>query len=454
MMKKIINLMLLAALVSSCNGDSNRVFDQTASQRVEAVMKAAEQTLTSSADGWWMEYYPGWSNSSKTGGYWFWVKFGVDGQATAASELVYDQAAGDYTRATSNYDIVAGDGPVLSFNEYNEVMDYFSNPSFSNYQGLQGDTDFIIRSVEANLVTLVGVRTQNVMRLHRASAGDVLRDKFQHALDLEFDSMNELGYTVSVKGASATAAQMVVRNARSFAVTYTDAGGTLRSGVLLPLLPDNSGNKFLLSRPVNIAGVDIEAFNFEVLSGVPTFTSTDPAKTVTIAANYASLNKVFIETLSARYWNLIGRADMMSEPLLAGWNEVATRSTNQSYPMSKVVMGLTDSFSAYTGGNYLDVGKLYFTYLLDWPGWGPYYFPSVQVEFKSIEGTADQIEVIDTTKEYQYIQNSFSYCKTYMQDDIFKNQPYVVSREPGDAAMPMKIKLTSKADPNFWFIVY
>ena len=165
-MKRTIRTIILAGLAAvcfqSCLFEQEDIFDEASSNRLANVMKEAKAALESSEYGWLFEIYPG--GSQQYGGYAFTCKF---------SELeveVMTELAEDYTEpATSYYKMTNDNGPVLTFDTYNDYIHYFATPwaSSSGYQAYQGEFEFVVEKIESDLITLRGSRTGNRLYLRK-----------------------------------------------------------------------------------------------------------------------------------------------------------------------------------------------------------------------------------------------------------------------------------------------
>lgn len=148
-------LMALPLLLTSCLKDDNEVFSDSASKRLQQALEDTRSILRSSEQGWVMDYYVG--TDQAYGGYAFIVKFDSL-TVTAQSEL-------NSTPATSYYKLTTDNGPVLTFDTYNQVLHELATPSASNYEAYHADYEFQIVSATPELVLLRGRRTNNVMQL-------------------------------------------------------------------------------------------------------------------------------------------------------------------------------------------------------------------------------------------------------------------------------------------------
>ena len=136
----------------SCLKDQADIFPESSSERLQAYLDQARNTLVSAEKGWIMEYYPG-SKQSK-GGYAYHLVFS-ESEVTATCELDPDNSY------TSVYKLTTDNGAVLSFDSYNSALHYFATPSSSEYQAKGGDFEFTITSVSPEKIGLRGKRSGN-----------------------------------------------------------------------------------------------------------------------------------------------------------------------------------------------------------------------------------------------------------------------------------------------------
>ena len=109
MNKKNIFIYLLLALplmLTSCLKDQEDVFSESASARTVKYLENAKKVLTSSNNGWVLNYYP--DRDLSYGGYVYTLKFGQE-NVEVFSELASDVEPSK----TSLYTLKNEDGPVL-----------------------------------------------------------------------------------------------------------------------------------------------------------------------------------------------------------------------------------------------------------------------------------------------------------------------------------------------------
>ncbi len=123
-MKKSIYLAAVAALaLSSCSSDDDRIFDQSAADRLEQYKQEYAEVLTADGGLWSMEYF---SNAEEPG-YVFVMKFDKNGSVEISAN--HKWIGGEYKKETSLWKMIADNGPVLSFNSYNKLFHIFSDPA-------------------------------------------------------------------------------------------------------------------------------------------------------------------------------------------------------------------------------------------------------------------------------------------------------------------------------------
>lgn len=171
MTKKIYNIILLGLILlsgSACSQKSDDLFETTADQRLEASLKATQDILLSSPNGWQMSVFP--SKDGRWGGYTVWLRFG-EGQALEATNEFIPNAE----VKTSEYRLDGSNGASLVFDTYNVALHMFSQPNvqalvqtypelkrFSTSeinQGLGGDYTYRILSATKDEVLLQGARS-------------------------------------------------------------------------------------------------------------------------------------------------------------------------------------------------------------------------------------------------------------------------------------------------------
>lgn len=174
MKTRIFSLMmigLLAITSVSCVKDADPVFDKKPSVRMQEALKNAQDILRTAPHGWRMDDFMNESNTTAImGGYSIALKFTED-KVTAWGEMMNDVNI----CYTSLYIMTTDDGPVLSFDDNNYILHYYSTPSGTgrnqygqtgHYQALGGDFEFLILEASADCVKLKGKRGGQKINLY------------------------------------------------------------------------------------------------------------------------------------------------------------------------------------------------------------------------------------------------------------------------------------------------
>jgi len=165
-MKKILSISLILATAlgfTACSGEEEDIFEASAAERLNAASALYSARLTAQPNGWAMQYYPTYDNEAPNGkGYLLLTRFNKDftvdvsgydwpywryekSDAQGSSEELVCYYTNEYREASSFWEVITDNGPVLSFNSYNENMHYFSDPDYRETgTGFGGDYEFIV----------------------------------------------------------------------------------------------------------------------------------------------------------------------------------------------------------------------------------------------------------------------------------------------------------------------
>lgn len=252
-MKKIYNILftLIAVLsFTSCSNDIDEVFDKPSAERVNDAIAEYKTVLTSAENGWLMKYYP--KANTKYGGYNLLLKFGTDGNVTAMSD-----ALGADTKATSHYKLEQSASIVLSFDEYNKVIHFFSDPANpdgigDNGKGMEGDLEFRVLTATADSVVMLGKKrgTKIVMT---PMAKDADWAETINQIDGLEQEMQFPRYTCEVNDVK------YVATSSYRTITFTSSNAEDGS-TTIPYIVTDKGIEFY--KPITLNGVTIKGFNY------------------------------------------------------------------------------------------------------------------------------------------------------------------------------------------------
>jgi hypothetical protein len=163
-MKRVnyIVVALVILILSGCSKNEADIFSASPAERLNQSLKDDFTTLTSSANGWAMEYFA----TTTSSGYTLLVKFDASGKATfaAKSELTKNK---EYETDSCLFEMIGDDGPVLTFNTYNSVLHRFSNPENPDGYGLEGDYEFVVISKSSDQIVLKGKKRGTTIVLNK-----------------------------------------------------------------------------------------------------------------------------------------------------------------------------------------------------------------------------------------------------------------------------------------------
>jgi len=251
-MKKYITLLIAFSFLTSCSYKEDNTFEQKASNRTTSVIESYKNILEGHDGYWVLSYYPGVTRSfggfpaapRSLGGYTFVVKF-KDGKVTASSEISNTNAEEE-----SYYTYSITEGPTISFDTYNSILDHFRFVSavFTNARG--GDIEFIFLKEENGVVTLRGRTSNNLMTLTKLT-GD--REALLNKLRENTQALNSKGLNpITVQGTQVDLT--LFPSYRQLVFSY--GGNTVQR----PFTITEKGIKFY--EPADINGVKIEELYF------------------------------------------------------------------------------------------------------------------------------------------------------------------------------------------------
>lgn len=267
MRTKIFNILALGAvlLMASCSlHDDKELFDTPAAERLEETVANDKALLESASNGWELHLWTG--ENYEGGGYTYLMKFN-NGKVTVAGDVA---DAADET-ATSSYDVIDDQGPVLTVNTFNSIFHKLADPERDADDGEQQDYEFVITRTTNDSIYLRGKKWGNNMVMTRL-ADDV-------------NWSNEIGQIKAVESAiegnldasSSLPLSIITGNDTlgTFTLTAADASrqvtvNTGSTSVDVPYYVSTTG--IVLQRPVSVGGVNIQnlTFNADDISFTPT----------------------------------------------------------------------------------------------------------------------------------------------------------------------------------------
>lgn len=249
-MKRFIYAIFALALsfsLQSCLHNDEELFDEPAAQRLANTVSADKELLESATSGWAIRYFTG---ESYTGyGTTFLAKFNKDGKADVSGEIApHDMVT------TSSFDVISDQGPVITFNTYNEIMHYLAQPYQDDVDGEQGDYEFVIQKATQDTIYVRGKKWGNHMIFVRLPEGTNWVDYLDKTQALEESFMKS--YHLISNGADAGLVKFDINNRR---VSIADASGKEISEQ--PYCMGTDG--VYLSQPVEIDGTTYQNLKYD-----------------------------------------------------------------------------------------------------------------------------------------------------------------------------------------------
>ena len=184
MNKKIFFVATVAAslaVLPSCKNEVDDLFDQSAADRIEQAMTDYNEALCSAENGWEMLYF---ANGDEQG-YNLLCKFDKNGSVKFAAKNEFS-SNNQYAEETSLYEMIADNGPVLTFNTYNNLFHIFADPNDipstgeddETGFGHEGDYEFVVHEATADQIFLKGKKYGISIYLRKLPADLAWEDYF------------------------------------------------------------------------------------------------------------------------------------------------------------------------------------------------------------------------------------------------------------------------------------
>jgi len=157
----------------SCTFEQDDYFDESASLRITHINDQLQDRLVKQSDegnhGWLMQYFVAGTDDYSFEGFNIFARFYKDNKVTLAGNHRYLRGgnANKYTEYTSLYEMLAEEGPVLSFNTWNDVLTVLEDPVsptaapanvVSDGEGMNGDHNLVLSNYDDNTITFRGER--------------------------------------------------------------------------------------------------------------------------------------------------------------------------------------------------------------------------------------------------------------------------------------------------------
>ena len=164
---------LFGTVMTSCTFEQDDYFDESASLRITHINEQLKDRLVAQSSdgnyGWVIQYFVAGTDDYDFEGFNLFGQFYKDNKVTLAGNhrFLRNGNANKFTKHTSNYEMLAEEGPVLSFNTWNDILTVFEdpvNPSaapgniVNDGEGMNGDHNLVLRSFDDASLTFRGER--------------------------------------------------------------------------------------------------------------------------------------------------------------------------------------------------------------------------------------------------------------------------------------------------------
>lgn len=417
-MKKILNILVILALTAvytSCKNEVDDTFDKSSALRIQEAMTNCKQILTSANNGWLMEYY----GSTDYGGYNMFAKFSTD-NTVAVSNEVY----GSGHSVISHYKLEQSQGLILSFDGYNEIFHFFSDPDNpagvgTKGKGMEGDLEFRVITATSDSIVMTGKKHGSKIIMTPVK-DDTSWDTYLDEVMQSDEDMAFASYFFIAGGDTA----LVSSSYHSLIFSYKDEAGESQT-IEAPYIV--RPNAYHLYKPITLFGKNITDFTY-TNSEDYLFTTNDPD----------AIMKGYVMPLSEAFttgdWYV--SYTNMSPAVKQYWDYAA--------PGHKEKEGETIGYAYYSAGLfYISSGKY-------WSGFNfaPTALSDTQVKMTltSYAGSSAQ----QGNARYYWNSNSGGvYYFRYFIRPLYGT----FNLEGDDARNPTMLKLTDVEDPTFWYVV-
>jgi len=425
-MKKIYNILfalLSIVALASCSNDVDEVFGKSSAERANEAMAEYKNVLCSAENGWLMKYYP--KENTPYGGFSILTKFDSNGNVTAMSD-----ALGSQEKASSHYKLEQSSGIILSFDEYNDVIHYFSDPvnpdgNGDNGKGMEGDLEFRVLSASADSVVMLG-KKHNAKIVMTPLAANENWNSIIDGLAKLGEEMAYPVYNCEVGGAKYTAT-LSYQTYRSLTFKRTDAE---ENDISVPYIVTDKGMEFY--KPITLNGKRISGFNY-VGGDVHEFDATGSAVKM-----YGVIPPMTTLFLNNRWFFSY---DKMGSYSKVYWRAGHKQFQKNQYGLEETYItlgtGLTSNYSSHYGLAAVCSG---YAGCLD-------ITPTV-VDDNHLKLTFDLAGDSNGTVFYNLGFNYYVFALTGEEGIT-----YSIELQEGSVKFPSVVKLTDESDPTNYYIL-
>lgn len=428
MMKKIyyiLFLLLAGFCFNSCVSEEEDLFDKSAAERMNEALTKYKAILQDDPQGWVMEFYP---SDRSMGGYTYTAKFD-NGKVDMTSELSLNSSSGDKwpagTVVTSYYRVISEQSALLTFDTYNLLFHFFSEPrGSSDVDGYASDYEFVFMEVSEDRIVLKGKKYGNKMVMTKLteSAGSYMKK----VLDMQ-EKISAVPRMKMIVAGKEYTISMVGK-----LLSYTDKKeDSSLENIDMAYIYTPEG--FRLYEPLTVNGVTFQEFVYDEASDII------KGKDADVSFPYPTALELFCGTTSQWYFTFDSskKTGEMDEDLLKLF--FAAYDENLDFYGEQFL-------EWYLGANPLYPSQDTSPYCMGWLS-GRYSICH-GVNLSIVDEASKKIAIQATAEGFNY--SFYSYLDPVVEY-IDEHSPYVV--EFDNDKQPTKVKFVSAADSKVWFSV-
>lgn len=428
-MKKIFYFIVMALVMavgfSACSHEEDDLFGESAAQRLNKSVDKYQDLLKSSENGWVMEFLP---SDGSYGGFVYTAKF-TDEDVTMACDLSLYSSTEEWpagTELTSKYSVKAEQGVILTFDTYNLLLHFFSEPrGSSDVDGYESDYEFVFMNTSENQDTIYlrGKKYENILKMYKLKDSDskTFIDKTVDMasnlslVNYQYLTVNGKDYPVDIEG-------------KTFYINDIDSED---SEIDKPMFYSPEG--FHLYEPIQIGGKTFQYFKYDAATG--NIVADDGESIIKLPST--------VDQLLNPKVNWYFSDGNMSDGLQKLYDNLPNYST--SYTFEGVFVGKSTASYDLNKGYDMILG---FAWSMEF--WG-YTFASnanygIELSYDESQGT---VNFKGLGEGSGFSSATKKKVAQPFVDAILNNAPYKATFN--DGLIKTQVKLVSTKDPTVWF---
>ncbi|WP_297676355.1 DUF4302 domain-containing protein [uncultured Bacteroides sp.] len=432
-MKKIyymLFLLLTGVCFNACVSEEEDLFDKSAAERMNEAIANYKAILQDAPNGWVMEFYP---SDRSMGGYVYTAKFD-NGKVDMASEVSLSSNSGESwpagTVVSSQYRVISEQSVILTFDTYNLLFHFFSEPKgSSDTDGYASDYEFIFMESSADRLVLRGKKYGNTLVMTKLT--ESADSYIQKILDMQekMDAVPRMKMIVSGKE------YMVNMAGKLLSYTETKEDSSVENVEMSFIYTPDGIN---LYEPLTIDGVTFQRFVYDDATGVVKAVDAD------VTFPYPTALEQFCGTTTRWYFSFdinTVKGEMNQELMDIFKNSYDANLEIMNEHFVGWYLGANPGYPARDSNPHCMGWESNWLGIVDFQLCYSYNLSVIdeatkKVEIKSIApgGNYEYYEYLDPVVEY-----------------VDKYSPYIVTFD--DERLPKTAKMVSTVDDSVWFSV-